>query len=81
MPLSVSSPALHWTAAPDCCFADPSVRAVLLDPLASNTRAHRFYERLGFVPVERRTFGADDCIVYRLERDIWQRSRPSQNDD
>jgi aminoglycoside 6'-N-acetyltransferase len=50
------------------CFADPSVSAVLLDPLASNTRAHRFYERLGFRAVEHRRFGADDCVVYRLDR-------------
>lgn len=50
------------------CFADPDVEAVLLDPLASNTRAHRFYERLGFRAVERRRFGADDCVVYRLDR-------------
>jgi aminoglycoside 6'-N-acetyltransferase len=44
------------------------VKAILVDPLASNTRAHRFYERLGFVAVGRRTFGTDDCMVYRLER-------------
>jgi aminoglycoside 6'-N-acetyltransferase len=50
------------------CFADPSVSAILVDPLASNTAAHRFYERLGFRWVERRQFGADDCFVYRLER-------------
>jgi aminoglycoside 6'-N-acetyltransferase len=50
------------------CFADPSVTAVLIDPLASNTRAHRFYERLGFQFVENRRFGEDDCRVYRLER-------------
>lgn len=50
------------------CFASPDVTAVLLDPLASNTRAHRFYERLGFRAVERRRFGADDCVVYRLDR-------------
>jgi aminoglycoside 6'-N-acetyltransferase len=50
------------------CFADPAVRAVLIDPLASNTAAHRFYERLGFRFVERRRFGADDYFVYRLER-------------
>ncbi len=50
------------------CFADPSVTAVLVDPLARNTRAHRFYERLGFWRVARRRFGADDCFVYRLER-------------
>lgn len=50
------------------CFADPGVTAVLIDPLASNVRAHRFYERLGFRFVERRRFGEDDCFVYRLER-------------
>lgn len=50
------------------CFAEPSVTAVLIDPLASNTRALRFYERLGFRFVERRRFGADDCCVYRLDR-------------
>ena len=50
------------------CFAAPEVTAILIDPLASNTRAHRFYERLGFRRVGRRTFGKDDCYVYRLER-------------
>ncbi|MEX2572310.1 MAG: GNAT family N-acetyltransferase [Gemmatimonadota bacterium] len=59
------------TLALDRCFADADVSAVLLDPLASNTRAHRFYERLGFRFVERRRFGADDCFVYRLERSDW----------
>ena len=50
------------------CFADPSVTAILVDPLASNTRAHRFYERMGFERVQQRRFGEDDCLVYRLER-------------
>lgn len=50
------------------CFADPNVTAVLVDPLAANVRAHRFYERLGFRFVERRRFGRDDCFVYRLTR-------------
>jgi RimJ/RimL family protein N-acetyltransferase len=27
----------------DRCFADQAVKAVLLDPLTRNTRAHRFY--------------------------------------
>jgi aminoglycoside 6'-N-acetyltransferase len=53
------------------CFADGAVKAVLVDPLARNIRAQRFYERLGFVPVERRMFGTDDCVVYRLERPAW----------
>lgn len=54
------------------CFADPAVTAVLVDPLVSNTRVHRFYERLGFQYVERRQFGEDDCFVYRLNREDWQ---------
>jgi aminoglycoside 6'-N-acetyltransferase len=62
----------------DRCFADPAVTAVLVDPLAANTRAHRFYERLGFRFVERRQFGADDCFVYRLERSEYQFRRPTQ---
>jgi aminoglycoside 6'-N-acetyltransferase len=59
----------------DRCFAEPGVKAVLIDPLASNVRAHRFYERLGFRVVERRTFGSDDCLVYRLTREDWRRRR------
>jgi aminoglycoside 6'-N-acetyltransferase len=54
------------------CFADAAVKAVLIDPLASNTRAHRFYERLGFQQIDRRRFGNDDCLVYRLEREAWR---------
>jgi len=50
------------------CFDDPAVTAILVDPLASNVRAHRFYERLGFRFTEARTFGADRCHVYRLDR-------------
>jgi aminoglycoside 6'-N-acetyltransferase len=63
------------TLALDRCFVDPAVKAVLIDPLASNIRAHRFYERLGFVIVERRTFGSDDCLVYRLTREDWRRRK------
>jgi aminoglycoside 6'-N-acetyltransferase len=53
------------------CFAAPDVTAVLLDPLASNTRALRFYARLGFRTVGPRRFGEDDCIVMRLDRETW----------
>jgi aminoglycoside 6'-N-acetyltransferase len=49
------------------CFAD-GADAIVIDPLASSIRAHRFYERLGFRFVERREFGGDDCFVYRLDR-------------
>lgn len=50
------------------CFADPAVTAIWLDPLAGNTRSHRFYERLGFRFVEYRDFGLDHCAVYCLAR-------------
>ncbi len=50
------------------CFAVPEVTAIIIDPLASNVRAIRFYTRLGFAAVERRRFGEDDCLVMRLER-------------
>ena len=53
-------------------FVDPAVTAIVIDPLASNTRAHRFYQRLSFKPVGRRTFGDDDCLVHRLERADWE---------
>jgi aminoglycoside 6'-N-acetyltransferase len=58
----------------DLCFANLKVAAVVIDPLASNTRAHRFYQRLGFEPVGRRLFGDDDCLVHRLERADWERN-------
>jgi len=53
------------------CFAQSDVTAVVVDPLAANTRAHRFYARLGFCPVERRWFGKDDTLVMRLDRRDW----------
>ena len=59
------------------CFASADVAAVLIDPLAGNTRAHRFYERLGFRFLERRQFGRDDCFVYRLERADFEELRRS----
>ena len=60
------------TQALGACFADPEVTAVVIDPLASNADAHRFYQRLGFRPVERRMFGPDACLVHRLERADWE---------
>lgn len=53
------------------CVADPTVTAVLVDPLVSNTRAHRLYERRGFQCVERRRLGTDECVVSRMERASW----------
>ncbi len=54
------------------CFAKPEVEAIWLDPLESNTRAHRFYERLGFEVVGQRLFGEDLCLVYQLDRARWK---------
>jgi len=54
------------------CFAEAAVEAVMIDPLARNARARRFYERLGFRFVEFRRFGQDDCTVYGLDRGAWR---------
>ena len=53
------------------CFDDLTVHSIVIDPLATNARAIRFYERLAFVRIERRFFGEDDCIVLRLARTAW----------
>jgi aminoglycoside 6'-N-acetyltransferase len=50
------------------CFDDHAATEVLIDPLASNERAIRFYERLGFEFVEARDFDGDHCLVYRYPR-------------
>ncbi len=55
----------------DRCFATPTVAAVLVDPLARNADAIRFYERVGFRPVGPRRLGEDDCLVLRCDRDDW----------
>jgi aminoglycoside 6'-N-acetyltransferase len=53
------------------CFADAEITKVLIDPLASNTKAHRFYKRLGFEFVEKRSFDGAECFVYELSRNNW----------
>lgn len=55
------------------CFTDSNIKAVLIDPLEANERAHKFYEKLGFKFVEMRVFGSDICRVYRLDRQDWMR--------
>lgn len=55
----------------ELCFADPDVHKVLVDPLASNTTSHRFYERCGFRLVEERWFSEDRCCVYAMDRENW----------
>ncbi len=65
------------TQAIERCFAKREVSAILIDPIATNVKAHRFYERLGFRFMERRFFGEDDCFVYQLKREDW-RNRQGQ---
>ncbi len=55
----------------DRCFNNSLVNKILIDPLKSNTKAHRFYERLGFQFVEQRKFETSECFVYELERKTW----------
>lgn len=50
------------------CFLDPAVNGILIDPLKTNTKAHRFYERLGFEFIEEREFDETACYVYELKR-------------
>ncbi|MGZ5248252.1 MAG: GNAT family N-acetyltransferase [Flavitalea sp.] len=50
------------------CFEEAAVTGILIDPLASNKKAHRFYKRLGFQFQEEKWFGEDLCCVYRLFR-------------
>jgi aminoglycoside 6'-N-acetyltransferase len=64
---------LMMSALIDACFADPAVTGIVIDPLHSNLRAHRFYQRLGFIPAGRQLFnGEDDCLVHRLARADWR---------
>ncbi|WP_424927786.1 GNAT family N-acetyltransferase [Amaricoccus tamworthensis] len=60
-------------AAFDRCFSNPDVSAVLIDPLMTNTAAHRFYRRLGFKSLGERRFGDDDCLVFELTRADWRK--------
>jgi len=55
----------------ESCFADSRVTGIVIDPLASNERAHRFYRRMGFKPIGRRSFGRDDCLIHELTRGDW----------
>lgn len=69
---------MRWVA--DRCFADPAVEAVLVDPLASNERAIRFYRRLGFSDLEHRRFDdQSDCLVLHLTRAAWAAAPPGSH--
>jgi len=50
------------------CFTDKSINGILIDPLKSNVKARRFYEKLGFEFIEEREFDGTNCVVYELKR-------------
>lgn len=52
----------------EICFKDKLVDGILIDPLKSNLKAQRFYERLGFEFLEEREFDGTPCMVYELKR-------------
>jgi aminoglycoside 6'-N-acetyltransferase len=55
----------------ELCFGNPDVKAVLIDPLESNKIAIKFYLKIGFEFLEKRTFDEDKCLVLRLSRERW----------
>ncbi|TRX52025.1 acetyltransferase [Fulvivirga sp. M361] len=59
----------------DRCFATLEVTSVWIDPLATNIKAIRFYERIGFKFVEPRRFGMQDCMIYRFDREDWEQNK------
>lgn len=53
------------------CFAAREVHTVLIDPLKSNVRAIKFYQKMGFVHLEDRYFDKQLCCVHVLSRTAW----------
>ena len=53
-------------------FADKKVTAIIIDPLETNKGAIRFYKKMGFQFVEKKTFGESNCLVYKLSREDWE---------
>ena len=53
------------------CFADTNTNTILIDPLETNKRAHKFYERLGFVFLRNQVFHDELCSIYELTRHRW----------
>lgn len=50
------------------CFQNKNTKAIILDTLVNNTRAIKFYEKIGFKKIARKKFGEDDCYIYRIDR-------------
>lgn len=56
------------------CFTNSEVKAILIDPLTSNKRAIKFYERLGFIFLKYQTFGSDECYVMKITKEQYESS-------
>ena len=52
----------------ESCFLNKKVKAIVIDPLKRNTRAIRFYKRLGFVFLEDRIMQNEEIEVLILNR-------------
>ncbi|WP_109301388.1 GNAT family N-acetyltransferase [Aquimarina sp. AU474] len=50
------------------CFKEPNVDGILIDPLKTNTKAHRFYKRLGFEFIQEKDFNGTACFVFELKK-------------
>jgi len=50
------------------CFCNHTVTGILVDPLKSNTMAHRFYKKNGFEFIEERNFQGMLCFVYEFKK-------------
>ena len=50
------------------CFADPEIVRILLDPLKTNIRARRFYERIGFEFYSEMKLDGEVCSIYQYLR-------------
>lgn len=58
----------------DFCFADSRVHSILIDPLVTNRRAIKFYQRIGFEFLELRKFEGSECSVHILHRSNYKKS-------
>jgi len=54
------------------CFEPPQVKAIIIDPLVTNKRAQRFYQRLGFRYQGDQLVQGDWIALHRIERQQWE---------
>jgi aminoglycoside 6'-N-acetyltransferase len=62
-------------------FGNMNVIGAIIDPMADNYAAHRFYQRLGFVPIGIQYFGPDRCLVHRMNRIDYYNANPDRKLD